>query len=260
MRKLTIALISALALSSCTNTTQTGISNVNRSQLLLVSSQAIDEASAKQYEQVISEAKAQGKLNVNKEQTQRVKNISQRLIKAAPYFRADCKDWNWQVNVISSKEVNAWCMAGGKIAVYTGLIDELKPTDDELAVVIGHEIAHALREHVRENASQALLTQGAVQIASIFAGDLAGQLSGAVATYGINLPFSRKNEQEADEIGLELIARAGFDVDAGVSLWQKMSKLTGSNTSEFFSTHPSDENRQKDLEQLAAKLKALGYK
>lgn len=260
MRKIFSVCALALAISACTNSTNVGVSNVNRSQLFLYSSDEINAEAANLYSQTLSESKSKHTLNTDKALYNRVNRIAQRLIDKAPFFREDSKDWAWEVNVIDEDILNAWCMPGGKIAVYSGLVNDLKLTDDELAVVIGHEIAHALREHSREQASSSALTQGAIGIAGIFGlGNLGISLSNVASNVFISLPFSRSHETEADRIGLELCALAGFNVDAGVSVWQKMSKASTNKPIELLSTHPSDESRIADLERLSSELK-LQYK
>jgi predicted Zn-dependent protease len=174
-------------------------------------------------------------------------------------FRADAVQWKWETNVLSSKEVNAWCMPGGKIAVYTGLIEQIKPTDDELAAVMGHEIAHALREHSRERASQELAKSAVIGIgaAALGLGRPGADLGNALAQVTFSLPFSREHEREADRIGVELAARAGYDPRAAITLWQKMAKLSGGGSVELLSTHPAPESRIEDLKVYSAKVMPL---
>jgi len=182
-----------------------------------------------------------------------------RLINVTGAFRPDAPRWAWESNVITSNDVNAWCMPGGKIAVYTGLIEKVKPTDDELAAVMGHEIAHALREHGRERASQAAAQSIALSIggALLGLGDNSVQLAQIITDVTFNLPNSREDEVEADRIGVELAARAGYDPHAAVTLWQKMGQVGGSAPPQFLSTHPSPQNRQKDLTAYAERVMPL---
>jgi predicted Zn-dependent protease len=179
----------------------------------------------------------------------RVQKITQRLIPQTSVFRPDATQWKWEVNVQTSKDVNAFCMPGGKIMVYTGLIEQLQATDAELAAVIGHEIAHALREHSRERISRAYAEQ--IALAGVAVATGAGlttmALASQVSAVTFTLPHSREQEAEADRIGLELMARAGFDPNAAITLWQKMGKLGGGGP-EFLSTHPASGSRIKDLE------------
>lgn len=240
-------------------TTQGGAVGVDRKQSMLVSSQEMEAQSSKEYAQVLAEAKGKGLLNRNAAQTQRVKAIANRLIPQTGVFRPDALKWNWEVNVLTSDDTNAWCMPGGKIAVYTGLIEKLKITDDELAAVMGHEIAHALREHARERASQQVGANFAISIGSALLGlgDV-GQQGGQYLYMGLmGLPNSRANETEADRIGVELAARGGYDPKAAVTLWQKMSKLGGEEPMKFMSTHPSSADRIADLTVYAQRVDPL---
>ncbi len=257
IRSLAVMTFAALLLSGCENTTSTGASVVSRSQMMLVSSESFANEAAKAYTQVLAQARQQGALDANPTLTRRVSNVAARLIKQAPYFREDCKKWQWEVHVITSDELNAWCMAGGKMAVYSGIVEKLQLTDDEIAVIMGHEITHALREHIREQQSQAAVKNGLLSVASLFGvdGGLLG-IADTLANVGLTLPFSRQHETEADEIGLELMYRAGFNPDAGVTVWEKMQKAAGSGQVELLSTHPSNENRIENLRELSAKLKA----
>lgn len=258
---------SQLAGCATSSTTKSGNVGVERQQFLsLVSEKDAEEQSTLAYQQTIKDAQAKKLLNTDSKETQRVRAIGQRLIAQVGVFRADALKWDWQINVQESKEVNAYCMAGGKIMVYTGLIDQIKPTDDELAAVMGHEISHALREHVREQMSRAKVQQmgllGAAALVGLStkSGDNAVKtlaLGGAVATVALTLPNSRTAEHEADEIGLELAARAGYNPNAAVTLWQKMGALGGEKPPEFLSTHPSDASRIADIQRLVPKVMPL---
>jgi predicted Zn-dependent protease len=254
--------VSAALLSGCetVDTTKEGVVGVDRQQRMMVSEQEV-EASAKQtYAQMMAEAQKKGALDRNAAQVQRVKAIVTRLIPHTATFRPDAPKWQWEAHVISLDEVNAWCMPGGKMAVYTGLIDKLQATDDELAAVMGHEIAHALREHARERISRQMGTQMAVGIAgALFGiGDLGQGLGNMVADVTLNLPNSRLHETEADRIGVELAARAGYNPQAAISLWEKMAKVSsGGQPPKWLSTHPSHEDRIKDLRIYAEKVMPL---
>jgi predicted Zn-dependent protease len=240
-------------------TTSGGAVGVERQQRMMFSSQEIDASATKAYQQTIAESQKKGTLNRDAAQVARVRAIAARLIPATGSFRADAPKWRWEVNVITSREVNAWCMPGGKIAVYTGLIETLNATDDELAAVMGHEIAHALREHGRERASQQA-TQGILlQVLGAAAGlgDAGMDLAGLVTNVTLTLPNSREHEQEADRIGLELAARAGYHPNAAVTLWQKMSKSAGGAPPQFLSTHPSPSTRIQDLQAYAPRVMPL---
>jgi predicted Zn-dependent protease len=262
MRRLLYVLFSSLALlAGCATdqTTQNSAVGVERKQRFLVSEQDVDQASAQAYQQVLAEAQKQNALDKDAATLQRVKGIVGRLVPATGALRADAPKWPWEAHVLSSKEVNAWCMAGGKIAVYTGLIEQLKPSDDELAAVIGHEMGHALREHVREQASRQMGEQLALGVvgAVLNVPDIVQQLAPTVLDVTFNLPHSRAQESEADRVGVELAARAGYDPRAAISLWQKMAKLGGAKPPQILSTHPSDEARLKDLASITDKVMPL---
>ncbi len=264
-----IATALSLQLAGCatTSTTQAGAVGVERKQYVgLVSEKEAEEQSALAYQKTVKDAQDKKVLNTDSQETQRVRGIANRLIAQVGAFRPDARDWKWEVNVMDSKEVNAYCMAGGKIMVYTGLLDQIKPTDDELAAVMGHEISHALREHVREQMSRAkaqqlgLLGLAAVVGVSTKNADNATStlaLGGSLAAVALTLPNSRTAEHEADEIGLELAARAGYNPEAAISLWNKMNALGGAKPPEFLSTHPSGTSRIADLQAMMPKVKPL---
>lgn len=269
MKKTLLALLATLLLAGCatTQTTKSGVVGVERKQYVaLVSEKEAEEQSALAYQQTLKQAESKKLLNTDSAKTQRVRAIAQRLIAQVDVFRTDAVKWNWQVNVLESKEINAYCMAGGKIMVYTGLLDEIKPTDDELAAVMGHEISHALREHVRERISRAKAQQmgllGAAALVGIStkSSDNAVKtvaLGGALATVAMTLPNSRTAEHEADQMGLELMARAGYNPNAAVTLWEKMNAKGGAKPPEFLSTHPSNESRVNDIKRLVPTVMPL---
>lgn len=252
-KTLTIASLCAL-LSACASTTSNSVSGVQRSQLLLLPSSTVDKMSAQSYTQTLQEAQKKSTLNADKPLLNRVSGISHRLIAQVGVFRPDAAKWKWEVNVEKNDQLNAYCMPGGKIMVFSGLADKLNATDDELAAVIGHEIAHALREHGRERMSQAYVEQFGLQALAAFVGGTAGSMAAQGAGMGSKLLFSlpngREQEREADRMGLELAARAGYNPEAAVSLWKKMMAANKEAPPEFLSTHPSSENRIKDLEAL----------
>jgi predicted Zn-dependent protease len=253
--------VAAAAIGGCASvrTTQAGAVGVDRSQTMLVSSAEVDKAAAQQYAKTIAAAQQKGLLDRDPATVQRVRAIANRLIVQTGAFRKDAPGWTWEVHVITSDQLNAWCMPGGKMAVYTGLIQKLKLSDDEIAAIMGHEIAHALREHGRERVSQQMAAALAVGVASAALGLGQGgtQLADMVAQVTFTLPNSRLHEQEADRIGVELGARAGYDPRAAVSVWQKMTQADGGSPPQFLSTHPSAENRIKDLEVYAQKVMPL---
>lgn len=240
----------SLLLNGCASTTQSGAVGIERKQFLLVSQQDAEQGAAKFYAQEKQKYAAKGALNHDPAETARVRRIAQHLIDQVGVFRPDARDWNWEVNVLQSNELNAYCAAGGKIAVYSGLIEKLKLTDDELAAVMGHEIAHALREHSREAMSQVVAQQMGIAVigAALNMGSLTQDLLDKAATVAIQLPNSREKETEADRIGLELTARAGYDPRAAVSLWKKMMANGNGHPPEFLSTHPNPDSRMQDIE------------
>lgn len=261
-RKLIIvAALSAAFAGGCetVDTTKAGAVGVDRHQRMALSSEQVNTEAQKAYAQMMADAQKKGVLDKDPAQVARVKAIIGRLIPATAAFREDAPKWAWEAHVLTTDEVNAWCMPGGKIAVYTGLINKLQATDDELAAVVGHEIGHALREHTREQISQQMGTQTLLGIAgALFGlGETAQNLGNMVANVTIGLPKSRTDETEADRIGVELAARAGYDPHGAISLWQKMEKLAGSQPPQWLSTHPSNETRLADLQQYAQKVMPL---
>jgi predicted Zn-dependent protease len=245
--------VSALTLGACGTTTSSGAVGANRQQLLLVSSEEMNQMANQAYSELKAEAQKQDKLNKNAALTNRVRAIANRLEPQTSVFRADAPGWNWEVNVLDSEQLNAFCMPGGKIMFYSGLIQALDLSDDEIAVVMGHEIAHALREHSREQMSQALAAQTAIGVGAALLGLGRGSADLAATGYQALLAtkFSRNDESEADRIGLELSARAGYDPRAGVTLWQKMMRANeGAAPPELLSSHPASANRVREIEAL----------
>jgi len=246
-----------------TQTTSRGAVGVDREQTMLVSSAEVNRSAEKAYAQTMQEARAAGKLNRDPRQLQRVRGIAGRLVPATAVFRSDAPGWRWEVNVISSNDLNAWCMPGGKMAVYTGLMEKLALTDDELAAVMGHEIAHALREHGREKVSQSAGVDLAAAIGGVIGtyygvdSSVGKGLVGAAGELAFMRPNSRGMEQEADRIGVELAARAGYDPYAAISLWEKMGRASGGGMPQWLSTHPSNETRLSDLRVYADRVMPL---
>ncbi len=245
-----LIIASLLTLGACASTTKSGEVGVQRKQFLLVSSQQAEAGAAQFYAQEMKKYSTKRALNTDPQQTARVREIATRLIDQAGAFRPDTRNWKWEVNVIHSKELNAYCAAGGKIAVYSGLIDSLHLTDAEIAAVMGHEIAHALREHTREAMSEAVAQQVGVSVIASLAGlgEGATNMLANATHVAIGLPFSRQKEREADEIGIELMARAGYDPHSALSVWRKMISNGGGNPPEILSTHPAPASRIQDIE------------
>jgi Zn-dependent protease with chaperone function len=215
----------------------------------LVPAGALENQAAQEYEQLKRQASARRALAPDDHpQVKRLRAIATRMIPFVERFNPRARQWRWEVNLIGSKQINAFCMPGGKIAFYTGILDTLKLSDDEVAMVMGHEIAHALREHARERMAKSQLTQlGASLLGELVGG---GRYSGAFQVGGnlLSLKFSRDDESEADVVGLELAARAGFDPRAGISLWQKMTAANSRAPLEFLSTHPAGDQRIREIE------------
>ena len=234
MKKIYLVLITLLSMqmAGCATTTKDSVAGVKRSQLMLLPSSSVNKMSAQAYTKTIKEAEGKKTLNADPAMVERVRGISNRLIAQVGVFRPDATKWAWEVNVEKNDQLNAYCMPGGKIMVLSGLVEKIDATDDELAAVIGHEIAHALREHGRERMSQAYVQQFGLQALATLVGGTAGSVAAQGAGMGSQLffalPNGREQEREADKMGLELAARAGYNPDAAVTLWQKMSWGGGS--------------------------------
>lgn len=255
MKKLFLLLF-LLTLSACA-TSPTG-----RSQFMLVSPEQAISSSREAYIQTIKPLQQEGKIESNTATAKRVRLITGRIVAQAIQLYPHTRNWQWTVKVIDEPEtINAWCMAGGKMAIYTGLINKLHATDDEIAQVMGHEISHALANHTAERMSMAMATQLGLSGVAIATGNSAYKdaiLSGSslAAQTAITLPNSRTSEAEADQMGIELAARAGYDPRAAITLWQKMAKVGGDGPPQFLSTHPSPANRQQRLSVLAGQMMA----
>ena len=254
-------LVSACLLVACTSTSRPGVVGVERTQFMMISAAQIDRISASSFEQQAKAAQKKNILIASGPQYERLKTIANRLIPQTAVFRDDTHAWNWGLQLIDSPMVNATCAPGGRITFYSGIINKLNLTDNEIAAIMGHEIAHAVREHGRERVSQALAQNVFSNVALATAGpgsaksiDAANQ----IMQYVLVLPNSRQNEKEADAIGLEIAARGGYDPRAAITLWEKMSKESkGKNPPEFLSTHPSNQNRIKELSALMPRVMPL---
>lgn len=247
MKKLiSITLISA-AIAGCA-TTLTG-----RNQLMIVSPNSAIVESEKAYASTVGELDSNKQLITDKAWVNRISNITGRLVTEAIKLQPETKDWKWSVAIIDDPNtLNAWCMAGGRMAIYTGIVSQLNLTDDEIAQIMGHEISHALANHTAERMSRAVLMNAGMTAAAAVTDSNGMILSGTAmaAKVALELPNSRTAESEADRIGIELATRAGYQPDAAVTLWEKMGKAGGSGGPEFLSTHPAPSNRAKTLGKL----------
>ena len=255
--KCLLPLVVLAAAAGCATNPITG-----RSQFMVISEKMAIGESAAAYRSMMGQLDKKKKIEDGSERAARVRAITDRLIAQAVRFRPEAAGWNWEVQVINDpKQVNAFCMAGGKMAIYSGMWEQLKASDDEIAQVMGHEIGHALANHTQERMSIAMTSQVATQVAAIALSSRENQglaLTGAqmAALFAIQLPNSRESESEADQIGIELAARAGFDPAAAVTLWEKMARQ-GGKVPEFMSTHPSPQNRAARLKELGARVQPL---
>jgi predicted Zn-dependent protease len=230
----------------------------------LVPAAEVESSARQQYAQMLKEAASKNALGPDDHpQVIRLRRISKELIPFALQWNPRAKDWNWEVNLIGSNQINAFCMPGGKIAFYTGILNQLKLSDDEVAMVMGHEIAHALREHARERMGKSVATDGLARIGSTIAAAAFGinpNLTDFVAKQGANLitlKFSRDDETEADLVGMELAARAGYNPESGVTLWQKMSEANKGAPPQWLSTHPSGSSRIQEIQANLPKVMPL---
>lgn len=241
-----------LLLAACETNPVTG-----RQQLALVPEDQIIEASAQAYTSQIEEYRRKGELDNGSRDAARVRRVANDVIQQAMAVRPETRDWHWQINVIDEPQINAFAMAGGKIAIYQGFLRGINPTDDELAQVLAHEVGHALSGHTREKMSVSMGTDLALSAfgAARGASETTMRALATGAMLAVQLPNSRRMETEADRIGIELAAKAGYDPRAAVSLWQKMSRAKqGGGPPELLSTHPSDDTRLRNLSALVAQM------
>ena len=236
----------------------------NSSFAKLVPAEQVERSAAQQYLQVLSQADAKRALAPkDNAQVLRLRAIAKKIIPFAVEWNPRARNWQWEVNLIGSSQINAYCMPGGKIAFYSGILQQLQLTDDEVAMVMGHEIAHALREHARERMGKSAVTQGAARIGGALAASFFGidpRITDGLASGGANLltlEFGREDESEADLVGMELAARAGYDPRAGVTLWQKMSAASKGAPPQWLSTHPSGKTRIADIQANLPKVMPL---
>ncbi|MAG44059.1 MAG: peptidase M48 Ste24p [Oceanospirillaceae bacterium] len=250
---ISLTLISA-AIAGCA-TTLTG-----RNQLMIVSPDSAIVESQKAYASTVGELDQNDQLVTDPAWVKRIETITGRLVTEAIKLDPDTKDWDWSVAIIDDPDtLNAWCMAGGRMAIYTGIVTQLNLNDDEIAQIMGHEISHALANHTAERMSRAVLMNGALAATAVVTDNNGYVLTGTAmaAKVALELPNSRTAESEADEIGIELATRAGYNPDAAVSLWKKMAEAGGGGGPEFLSTHPSPDNRASTLDKLGEKMLPL---
>jgi predicted Zn-dependent protease len=225
----------------------------------LVPADALEGQAAQQYQQMMRTAQQQGVLGAaGDRQVQRLRAIAQRITPFAPPWNARAPQWKWEVNLLDQPTINAFCMPGGKIAFYMGILRTLRLSDDEVAAIMGHEVAHALREHARERFGKTVATQAGAGLVSALLGlGSTGQQLVNMGGQLLTLKFSRDDETEADIVGMDLAARAGYDPAAGVTLWQKMMAASKNKPPEFISTHPAGDTRIKDIEGKLPKVRPL---
>ncbi len=225
----------------------------------LVSAEQVEAAAQQQYTQMMRQAQAQRALApADHPQVVRLRAIAQRIIPFAGAWNPRAQQWRWEVNLIGSRELNAFCMPGGKIAFYFGILQQLQLSDDEVAMIMGHEMAHALREHARERMGKNMATNGAIELGAALLG--LGNMGRGIANIGgqlLSLTFSREDESEADLVGMELAARAGYNPQAGVTLWQKMGQASKGAPPQFLSTHPAGPTRIRDIERTLPRVQGL---
>jgi predicted Zn-dependent protease len=233
--------------------------DVKKSRLRLLPASTVERSAAQQYNDLMRQAAQKNLLNNDRRQVERLRNIARALIPHSARFNQDAQRWRWEVNLIQSASVNAFCMPGGKIAFFTGILEKLQLTDDEVAAVMGHEIAHALLEHGRARMSEQVLKSVGISVAAaIFnLGQLSTELLAQATNLAVSLPYARSQESDADLVGIELAARAGYDPQAAVRLWQKMQDAASKpapgqaargQPPQFLSTHPSHGTRIKEIE------------
>lgn len=246
---LAVLLAAGLGISGCT-----GIADA-----VGYDSATLNQEAAKQYAQVVSAARSKNMIDTGSDTSRRIHAVFNRLKPYANRANKTGTEFNWQMTVIKSQEINAWAMPGGKMAVYTGIVDRLRLSDDEIAAVVGHEMAHALLEHSKKAVGQQVLTGLAADIGGAVlqsttgaSSDMVGLGTSLVSDLGISKPFSRSQENEADADGLRLMAEAGYNPQAALTVWQKMDKASGGGNGlgTLLSTHPANSTRMDNLRRM----------
>ena len=238
-----------------------GVDVGNESQFAkLVPADQVEAAATQQYAQLKQQAAQKRALGPDSHpQVIRLRAIAARIIPFSAQWNDRANRWKWEINLIGSSQINAFCMPGGKIAFYTGILEQLKLTDDEAAMVMGHEMAHALREHARARIAKSQGTGTLLSLgAQLLGWGQVGDLAASIGTQLLTLRFSREDETDADLVGLELAARGGYNPQAAVSLWEKMGQAGGGSSGpSFLSTHPSGPERIQQLQANVPKVQAL---
>jgi predicted Zn-dependent protease len=256
-RRFTGGLIAAAALPG---TALAQIPECKRSSFTkVVSAQQLEQAATEQYRQMLQQASSKKALGPPEHpQVVRLRAIAQRITPHTSECNADARNWKWEVNLLGSQELNAFCMPGGKIAFYYGILSKLQLDDDEVAAIMGHEVSHALLEHARERMGKTVATRGALEIgAALFGLGNAGRMVGDIGGQLLTLKFSRDDESEADALGLILAAKAGYNPRAGVTLWQKMLQASKGAPPQWLSTHPSGDARIREIENRLAVVEPI---
>jgi predicted Zn-dependent protease len=252
------ALVVGLSSPLAAQTADGGV-QVKKPRLLLVPESMVNQSAAQEYTQLKQQAAARRVLNNDDAKVRRVRAIAARLIPQGARFNPNAGAWAWEVNVVDAPMINAFCMPGGKIMVFTGIIDKLQLSDDELAAIVGHEIGHALLEHGRARMSEAVLKNAGINLAAAYFGlsSVGTAALAQAAQLAVTLPYSRSHETDSDLVGIELAARSGFDPRAAVSVWKKMSAVASSQPPQMLSTHPAHATRIRDLETAMPKVLPL---
>ncbi len=243
MKKLVAFATFSALLTACVTTTQ------------------INQEAANSYTQVKQQAREQNAIDTTSTTAKRVHAVFNKMKPYAERANKTGVPFQWEITVLKSDELNAWAMPGGKMAFYTGLVDKLKLSDDEIAVVMGHEMAHALQEHGKSDRTVSAVTGIVGVLADVAVTATTGVSTEGLLSTGVDLiatkPFSRSQETEADEVGLMLMAESGYNPEAAPNVWVKMSQANGSSGLSIFSTHPSNEDRQENLARLVPKAKEI---
>ncbi len=251
--------LGASSLTGCSSSTSGSVTDSDRKQLLIVSSEQVNQLSAKSYQDMLAQANAHHALDTDPAMLARLKGIANRIIPQTLMYRKDTAGWPWEVHILKTDELNAAAMPGGKIFFNTGIVERLKLTDDEIATIMGHEIAHAVREHTRERMSQEVAKQAGIGVISNTVGlsDTTVKAINMASHLGLDLPHDRKQESEADTLGLELMARGGYNPQAALTLWNKMQQASQGEPFKFLSNHPATADRITHIQAIIPEVMPL---